>query len=86
MLFQAQPRTGEDNTTFEKLKQKLVELQIPEEQIKIKTADINELKNIDLHDRNCPVRYIITVNALKEGWDCTIRLYTRFTCGQVIER
>ncbi len=70
VLFQAQPRTGEDNTTFEKLKQKLVELQIPEEQIKIKTADINELKNIDLHDRNCPVRYIITVNALKEGWDC----------------
>jgi type III restriction enzyme len=21
-------------------------------------------------DRNCPVKYIITVNALKEGWDC----------------
>ena len=20
--------------------------------------------------RDCPVRYIITVNALKEGWDC----------------
>jgi len=70
VLFQAQPRTGEDNTTFEKLKQKLIELQIPEEQIKIKTADINELKDVDLRDRNCPVRFIITVNALKEGWDC----------------
>lgn len=70
VLFQAQPRTGDDNTTFEKLKQKLVELQIPEEQIKIKTADINELKDVDLRDRNCPVRFIITVNALKEGWDC----------------
>jgi len=70
VLFQAQPRTGEDNTTFEKLKQKLVELKIPEDQIKIKTAEINELKGVDLRDKKCPVRFIITVNALKEGWDC----------------
>lgn len=70
VLFQAQPRTGEDNTTYEKTKKKLIELGIPEEQIKIKTADINELKGIDLMSRECTVRYIITVNALKEGWDC----------------
>ena len=24
----------------------------------------------DLLSPNCPIRYIITVNALKEGWDC----------------
>ncbi|AUD05846.1 DEAD/DEAH box helicase [Spirosoma pollinicola] len=70
VLFQAQPKTGDDNTTFEKLKQQLLKLKIPEEQIKIKTADINELKDIDLMSPKCPVRYIITVNALKEGWDC----------------
>lgn len=70
VLFQAQPRTGEDNTTYEKTKKKLIELGIPEEQIKIKTAEINELKGIDLMSRECAVRYIITVNALKEGWDC----------------
>lgn len=70
VLFQAQPRTDEDNTTFEKIREKLVELQIPAEQIKIKTADINELKGVDLMKRDCPVRFIITVNALKEGWDC----------------
>ncbi|MCP9495472.1 MAG: DEAD/DEAH box helicase family protein [Pyrinomonadaceae bacterium MAG19_C2-C3] len=70
ILFQAQPRTGDDNTTFQRLKEKLVALGIPEEEIKIKTADINELKGIDLMSRLCPVRYIITVNALKEGWDC----------------
>ncbi|TXH66670.1 MAG: RNA helicase [Thiothrix sp.] len=70
VLFQAQPRTADDNTTFEKLRETLVELQIPAEQIKIKTAQINELKDIDLLSRDCPVRYIITVNALKEGWDC----------------
>lgn len=70
VLFQAQPRTGEDNTTFDKLKQQLLKLKIPEAQIKIKTADKDELKGIDLMSANCPVRYIITVNALKEGWDC----------------
>lgn len=70
VLFQAQPRTDDDNTTFEKIREKLVELKIPEEQIKIKTADINELKGVDLMSRDCPVRFIITVNALKEGWDC----------------
>lgn len=70
VLFQAQPRTNDDNTTYEKIKAKLVELQIPEEQIKIKTSNLNELKGVDLMSRDCPVRYIITVNALKEGWDC----------------
>ena len=70
VLFQAQPCTDDDNTTFEKIRDKLVELKIPVEQIKIKTAEINELKGVDLMSRNCDVRFIITVNALKEGWDC----------------
>lgn len=70
VLFQAQPKTDDDNTTFEKLKNILIDLGIPEEQIKIKTADINEIKDMDLMSETCPVRYIITVNALKEGWDC----------------
>ena len=70
VLFQAQPKTSDDNTTFEKLKEQLLKLQIPEEQIKIKTANINELKGVDLSSKDCTVRYIITINALKEGWDC----------------
>lgn len=70
VLFQAQPKTKDDNTTFEKVKEQLLKIGIPEEQIKIKTANIDELKGIDLMDKGCPVRYIITINALKEGWDC----------------
>lgn len=70
VLFQAQPKTDNDNVTFDKIKVKLIEIGIPEEQIKIKTADKDEIKNMDLLSRDCPVRYIITVNALKEGWDC----------------
>lgn len=70
VLFQAQPRIADDNTTFEKLKEKLIESGIPKEQIRIKTGEINEIKGEDLLNRTCPVRFIITVNALKEGWDC----------------
>ena len=71
VLFQAESKNGtEDRETFDKVKKTLVEIGIPEEQIKIKTAEINELKDIDLMSRDCPVRYIITINALKEGWDC----------------
>lgn len=71
ILFQAQSNIkGKDNTTFQKIKEQLVKLQIPEEQIKIKTSNIDELKGVNLMSKDCSVRYIITVNALKEGWDC----------------
>lgn len=70
VLFQAQPKTGDDSTTFAKIKRTLIDSGIPEAQIAIKTGDKNELKNIDLMSSDCPIRYIITVNALKEGWDC----------------
>lgn len=70
VLFQAQPKGREDNKTFEKLKEELIGLGIPKEQIAIKTSNINEIKGIDLMSKDCDIRYIITVNALKEGWDC----------------
>jgi len=71
VLFQAQPKIDEDAATFEKVREKLIQVGIPQEQIAIKTSEINELKNIDLLSEACPIRYIITVNALKEGWDCS---------------
>lgn len=70
VLFQAQPKTGAESTTFDKIKETLVDCGIPAEQIAIKTADKNELRGIDLMSPDCPIRFIITVNALKEGWDC----------------
>lgn len=77
VLFQAQPKNGkeflnaeEEKSNVQKLKEKLIELKIPAEHIKIKTANINEIKGIDLMSKDCEVRYIITINALKEGWDC----------------
>lgn len=70
VLFQAQPRTNDDSTTYDKIKHNLIDMGIPESEIAIKTADRDELKNIDLSSHDCSIRYIITVNALKEGWDC----------------
>ncbi len=70
VLFQAEPKSKKDNETFEKVKKKLIRAGIPEEQIAIKTANINEIKQRDLMSKDCPIRYIITVNALKEWRDC----------------
>lgn len=47
-----------------------MEIGIPKEQIAIKTSKIDDIGKTNLMSRDCPIRYIITVNALKEGWDC----------------
>lgn len=65
-----QPRTSEDSTTYEKIKTTLIEIGVPEEEIAIKTGDRDDIKTENLLSRDCKIRYIITVNALKEGWDC----------------
>jgi type III restriction enzyme len=48
---------------------------ISADQIAIKTAEKDELKEVDeiggLLSRDCPIRYIITKQALQEGWDCS---------------
>lgn len=71
VLFQAQPKTDDDSETFDKIKKKLIDANIPSGYIAIKTAKIDELKGLDLFDETCNVRFIITVNALNEGWDCS---------------
>ena len=70
VLFQAQPRVREDSSTYDVIKKALVAAGVPEEYIAIKTGEKDEIKYTDLLSRDCPIRYIITVNALKEGWDC----------------
>ena len=44
------------------------------EHIAVKTSQKDELKDVDeaggLLARDCPIRYIITKQALQEGWDC----------------
>src|SRR5208283_1976380 len=44
---------------------------IPEDWIAIATGDQRELDGIDIFDPKCRTQYVITVEALKEGWDCS---------------
>lgn len=70
VLFQAQPKNQE--VTVEALKQHLIEVEhIPEDKIAVATGDQRELDGINLFDPKCPIEYVITVEALKEGWDCS---------------
>ena len=70
ILFQAMPKGGE--ATVEVVKQHLMEEEgIAEEQIAIATGSQKELAGVDLFDPKTPIRFVITVEALKEGWDCS---------------
>ena len=48
---------------------------IAPEHVAVKTSARDELKEVDeaggLLGRDCPVRYVITKQALQEGWDCS---------------
>lgn len=69
VLFQVTSKNGD--VPVEKLKEYLTDtLKIPEEEIKIATGDQKELDDVNVMDPACKVNYVITVQALKEGWDC----------------
>ncbi len=71
VLFQAQPNLkGKETDTYQKIKQTLIDIGIPEDEIAIKTSEVDDLGKINLMSKDCKIKYIITVNALKEGWDC----------------
>src|SRR3546814_11248009 len=72
VLFQAQQRDQE--VTVEVLKKHLIETEnIPAEKIAVATGDQRGLDGIDLFDPACPIEHVITLEALKEGWDCSFR-------------
>lgn len=71
-LIQAQPRSKTKEThTVDKVKAALIDkLKIPAGSIRIATGDKDELGAADLSKPDCPVNYVITVDKLREGWDC----------------
>jgi type III restriction enzyme len=70
VLIQAMPKGGE--ATVDVVKQYLMEQEsVAEDEIKIATGSQKELDGINLFDPACKVHYVITVEALKEGWDCS---------------
>ena len=73
LLIQAQPRNKQRETlSVEVIKQRLLDDErIPAEQIAVATGEERGLDGIDLFSRDCPIRIILTQQALKEGWDCS---------------
>ncbi|MEK7256065.1 MAG: DEAD/DEAH box helicase family protein, partial [Bacteroidota bacterium] len=43
---------------------------VPPQHIVLKTSENDGLEGIDLLEEGCEIRYIITKQALQEGWDC----------------
>lgn len=71
MLLQAQPEYKEKTSiTVENVEAKLKEFGIPDEEICVHTGDRRDLDGINVLTKESKIRFIITVQALKEGWDC----------------
>jgi len=71
-LYQAQPARDGADATVDVVKRHLMEdCRIPEDRIAIATGNQRELDGIDLFDPACTIEHVITVDALKEGWDCS---------------
>lgn len=43
---------------------------VREDEIAVKTSSKNDIEGKDLLSNQCPIRFIITKQALQEGWDC----------------
>jgi type III restriction enzyme len=70
VLFQAEDK-GREVTVNVLLEHLRSVHHIPADRIAVATGDQRGLDGIDLFSPDCPIEYIITVEALKEGWDCS---------------
>jgi type III restriction enzyme len=78
VLIQAEPRRKDVETrNVEAVRKELIENQnVPEHEIVIATGESRGLEAIakeyehGIADPRCPVKYVITQQALAEGWDC----------------
>ncbi len=78
VLIQAEPRRRDIETrNVDAVRKELVENQnVPEREIVIATGETRGLEAVEkeyehgIADERCPVKYVITQQALAEGWDC----------------
>lgn len=77
VLIQAENKGG--IATVAKVEEFLYKaLAIPEDQVAIYTGTQKDFQSSELFKKDCPIRYVITVKALKEGWDCS---FAYVLCG-----
>lgn len=70
-LYQAEANRAGAEGTVEAMKAVLLAHGATEDEIRIATGNQRELDGVDLFDPACTVKHVITVEALKEGWDCS---------------
>ena len=73
MLIKAQNKeqAHPENITTDIVENYLLgECKIPKDEIAVEAYDRSEAKGKNLLSSECKIRYIITVDSLKEGWDC----------------
>lgn len=73
-LYQAERRDERraDVVSPEVIRVHLMQIEgIAEAEIGIATGTQRDIDGVDLFQADCPIRHIITVQALKEGWDCS---------------
>lgn len=71
-LILIQAENKDKTANIEVLKQYLIDNEkISSESIAIATGNQRELDGINLFDPKCPIEIVLTVEALKEGWDCS---------------
>ncbi|MBG9813635.1 hypothetical protein ABD68_19260 [Bacillus endophyticus] len=71
MLIQAQPKQAGNSLTVEEIERTLIsDHKISKEEIAVQAYDRHEIDNINIMDKDCKIKYIITINSLREGWDC----------------
>lgn len=72
MLIQCEPDlTGKDTLTPAVVEAMLREdHNVPEDQIAVEYKSRSDLDSVDLMAPGCPVRFVLTVQKLREGWDC----------------
>ena len=73
MLIQAEAKSKDRETLHAEVVKKLLidDFRVPAEHIALATGDSREIDGVDLFDRACAYRFIITQQALREGWDCS---------------
>jgi type III restriction enzyme len=72
MLIQAERKDANHETlTPERVKKALIDdFNLPMQEIAIATGAVDEIDGINILAADCPLRFIITVDKLREGWDC----------------
>lgn len=62
---------GKDFVHSEDVREYLTEIGVPSFEIAVKSSEMDEIKEEKLLSETSEIRYIITKEALKEGWDCS---------------